>query len=672
MSKRKYEKRSDYWSKFETTNAAEPSQYPEPSFVPVMTGGDPYYTATANTAFASLGARSSATDSERTGSRRNGAAFTSMPDRFSAIRAGLLPFEYSRDGVSVRDAIILCQKAYFNVAICARTVDLMAEMANTEIFLKGSSKKSRDFFSAWMKKAKIRNVAEQFFREFFRSSNVPIYRVDGEFPIEYFTKLTQVYAAEGTPTNSVPIRYIMLNPYDIISKAATSFSVGNYEKILSKFELTRLKDPQTEEDKAFLQSLPPEARKAVAERSWQTDGIKVKLDPSKLIFCFRKKQDYEPFAVPFLYPILDDINAKIELKKMDQAITRTVENVILLITHGAKKEDGGINPANGQALQNIFTNPTMSRILVADFTTKGEFIIPDLNKVLGPEKYQVLNDDIREGLANILLGEEKYGNTQTKVKIFLEGLKEARNTFIDEFLQPEIKRVAKNLGFRDYPLVKMKEVAASENTQFQRVVTRLMELGLIDAKNGIQTIQNGEFPDVEEESFMSSQEEYISERKKGLWMPMSPTPIVSPPIDKNNLIKQPASPSGASAPKNKKKVKVLTQSGRPAGSLASLEEMKASIYQTQELFRFIRSNLMSKLNLNELSEGQEGIVSELSKKIISAEYPENWLSLASKCVNDDNYILNLYPLQEVLDIMSEHNLGEYEAAIVYHSTLSSS
>lgn len=81
---------------------------------------------------------------------------------------------------------------------------------------------------------------------------------------------------------------------------------------------------------------------------------------------------------------------------------------------------------------------------------------------------------------------------------------------------------------------------------------------------------------------------------------------------------------------------------------------------------------MSKLNLNELSEGQEGIVSELSKKIISAEYPENWLSLASKCVNDDNYILNLYPLQEVLDIMSEHNLGEYEAAIVYHSTLSSS
>lgn len=663
MSKRKYEKRSQYWSKFETTNAAEPSQYIEPSFVPVMTGGDPYYTATANTAFASLGARSSATDSERTGSRRNGAAFTSVPDRFSAIRAGLLPFEYSRDGVSVRDAIILCQKAYFNVAICRRTVDLMAEMSNTEIFLKGSSKKSRDFFNAWMKKAKIRKVAEQFFREYFRSGNVPLYRVDGEFPIEYFTKLTQVYAAEGGTTNSVPIRYIMLNPYDIISKAATSFSVGNYEKILSKFELTRLKDPQTEEDKAFLQSLPPEARKAVAEKSWQTDGIKVKLDPSKLIFSFYKKNDYEPFAVPFLYPVLDDINAKIELKKMDQAITRTVENVILLITHGAKKEDGGINPANGQALQNIFTNSTMSRILVADFTTKGEFIIPDLNKVLGPEKYQVLNDDIREGLANILLGEEKYGNTQTKVKIFLEGLKEARNTFIDEFLQPEIKRVAKNLGFKNFPTAAMKEVAASENTQFQRVVTRLMELGLIDAKNGIQTIQNGEFPDVEDESFISSQEQYISERKKGWWMPMSPTPIVSPPIDKNNLIKQPTSPSGASTPK--KKGKVLTPAGRPRDSKASVREIQETTYAAENLIHYIEESLAAKNG--KLTDSQKQMAVELSKSIVCAARKSDWLSVADECLEDDSRILSLNPRGEVLDFAAESDLDLYEAGLVVAS-----
>lgn len=664
MSKRKYEKRSQYWSKFETTNAAEPSQYPEPSFVPVMTGGDPYYTATANTAFASLGARSSATDSERTGSRRNGAAFSPVYDRFSAIRAGLLPFEYSRDGVSVRDAIILCQKAYFNVAICRRTVDLMAEMSNTEIFLKGSSKKSRDFFTAWMKKTKIRKVAEQFFREYFRSGNVPLYRVDGEFPIEYFTKLTQVYAAEGTPTNSVPIRYIMLNPYDIISKAATSFSVGNYEKILSKFELTRLKDPQTDEDRAFLQSLPPEARKAVAERSWQTDGVKVKLDPTKLIFSFYKKNDYEPFAVPFLYPVLDDINAKIELKKMDQAITRTVENVILLITHGAKKEDGGINKANGQALQDIFTNSTMSRILVADFTTKGEFIIPDLNKVLGPEKYQVLNDDIREGLANILLGEEKYGNTQTKVKIFLEGLKEARNTFIDEFLQPEIKRVAKNLGFKNFPICVMKEVSASDNTQFQRVVTRLMELGVLDARSGIQTIQNGELPDTESEEFVQLQEQYIEERKKkNMWMPLSAVPIVTsapPPKDPNAALK-----AASTGPSTKAKPKTMKSAGRPLSSKASVREIQETTYAAESLIHYIEESLAAKNG--ELTDSQKEMAVELSKSIVCAARKSDWLSVADECLEDDSRILSLNPRSEVLDFSAETDMDLYAAGLVVAS-----
>ena len=36
---------------------------------------------------------------------------------------------------------------------------------------------------------------------------------------------------------------------------------------------------------------------------------------------------------------------------MDQAITRTVENVILLITMGAEPDKGGINAHNLQAMQ---------------------------------------------------------------------------------------------------------------------------------------------------------------------------------------------------------------------------------------------------------------------------------------------------------------------------------
>lgn len=665
---RKYTKRSSYWTQFEETNAVSRSQPQQP--FKSFTAGDPYYVSTPSmmhTALASLGSRTSPSDSDRTGSRINAAAVTQTSDRFSAIRAGLLPFEYSRDFVSVREAILLCQKAYFNVSIFGRTIDLMSEMANTDFFLKGSSKKARDFFKAWLEKIDAADLAEQYFREYYRSGNIFLYRVSGKFNDEDFRRLIQVYASEKAGDNTVPVRYVLLNPYDIVSRAATSFSDGNYEKLLTQYELARLKDPQSEEDKAFYDGLPQEAKDLIVKKSWTRDGIRIKLPAKNLIFSFRKKMSYEPFAVPFGYPVLDDINAKLELKKMDQAITRTVENVILLIKTGAPPDKGGINQANVEALQNIFKNNTTGRVLVSDWTTEGEFLIPDLNKVLGPAKYEILDKDIREGLQNILLGEEKYGNTQTKVKIFLEGLKEARRNFIN-ILQAEIKTIAKNLGMRTYPELKMREVTASENTQFQRVVTRLMELGLIDAKNGIWTIENGEFPDVESEDYQLAQEEYVKQRAKGLWNPLSPVatqPQPAPKIDPNNLIKQPASPSGK--PAAKKKSKILTPAGRPKESKASISDLKESIYKTEKIFSFVEESLANKFNLSELSESQKEMAAEISRKIVAAEMPENWESLAKECLDNEEKLFSLSPLESVSNLMIEHDLEEYSAALLYHS-----
>lgn len=665
---RKYTKRSSYWTQFEETNAVSRSQPQQP--FKSFTAGDPYYVSTPtllHTAIASLGGRTSPSDGDRTGARINAAAVTQTSDRFSAIRAGLLPFEYSRDFVSVREAILLCQKAYFNVSIFGRTIDLMSEMANTDFFLKGSSKKARDFFKAWLEKIDAADLAEQYFREYYRSGNIFLYRVSGEFNGEDFRKLIQVYAAENAGSNTIPVKYVLLNPYDIVSRAATSFSDGNYEKLLTQYELARLKDPQSEEDKAFYDGLPQEAKDLIAKKSWTRDGVRIKLPAKNLIFSFRKKMSYEPFAVPFGYPVLDDINAKLELKKMDQAITRTVENVILLIKTGAPPDKGGINPANVEALQNIFKNNTTGRVLVSDWTTEGEFLIPDLNKVLGPAKYEILDKDIREGLQNILLGEEKYGNTQTKVKIFLEGLKEARRNFIN-ILQAEIKTIAKNLGMRTYPELKMREVTASENTQFQRVVTRLMELGLIDAKNGIWTIENGEFPDVESEDYQLAQEEYVKQRAKGLWNPLSPVatqPQPAPKIDPNNLIKQPASPSGK--PAAKKKSKILTPAGRPKESKASISDLKESIYKTEKIFSFVEESLANKFNLSELSESQKEMAAEISRKIVAAEMPENWESLAKECLDNEEKLFSLSPLESVSNLMIEHDLEEYSAALLFHS-----
>jgi hypothetical protein len=678
MARSYVKKKSDYWNKFEETNATIP--HIEAQLWKPETAGDPFYMSSssllAHTAKASFGGRSSASSTDSTGQRVNAAALVGNPDRFSCIRAGLLPYRYSRDCVDVRDAIGLCQKAHANVAVFRNAISLMAEMANSDVFFEAGTKKSRDLFSAWAKRIKLGKVAAEFFLEFYRSSNVFIYRIEAPIPPEEFNKLTQIYASDGEVggDNKVPVRYILLNPYDVVSKAATAFAFGQYEKILSKYELQRLQNPQTDEDKQIAESLPKEAKDALKNKSYVADGVRVQLDPKMLITSFYAKQDYEPFAVPFGFPVLDDINAKLELKKMDQAILRTVENAILLITMGAKPDEGGINQANLVAMQNLFKNESVGRVLISDWTTKAEFIIPDLKKVLGPEKYATVNQDIQDGLSNILVGEDKFGNTQVKMKVFIQKLEVARKAFLEDFLQPEIQRIAKNLGMRKYPVAKFSSINPDDPTQLWKTVTRMMELGLIDAASGLDAMRNGAFPDPDGEEFISKQQQYVKERGQGLWNPLAPVAPLSAPAPKLDpnvkyQIDNAPTPAGPSSTKkgSAKKPKTMKQAGKPSGNSAkaSVTSIQQTVYAAESLLSTIESSIKAKHSITELSENQKSLAESLMRSVVCAAEKNDWESTALACIQDNTKMLSLDIRPEILDLASEFELETYDAALLF-------
>jgi hypothetical protein len=671
---RTYTKKSPYWSQFSHPEPAPTQNLAVASWEPVS-AGDPFYTSSstvlANIAKASIAGRTSADSGASTGRRINSAALVGVPDRFAAIRAGMLPYAYSptSDCVDVRDAIELCQKAYANVAVFANAIDLMSEFANTELYFEAGTKKAKKFFDAWLKKIKIWKVCDEYFREYYRSGNVFIYRVDGTFDESDFRKLIQVYGAEDSlgGKNWVPLKYIFLNPYNIVAKASTTFGNDQYELILSKYDLLRLANPQNEDDKKIAESLPKEAKDALAKKTYQSNGIRIKLDPTCLVSSFYKRQSYEPFAIPFGYRVLDDINAKLEMKKMDQAVLRTAENMILLITMGAKPDEGGINPANLTAMQNLFKNESVGRTLVSDWTTKAEFIIPDLQKVLGPAKYETLNRDIAEGLQNVIIGEEKYGNTQTKVQVFLEKLREARNTFLNDFLQPEINRIAKNLGMQSPPKVAFKVTDAKDPTQMWRVVTRMMELSLLTPEQGLEAIRTGVFPDPEGEEFLLKQEEYVKNKKKGLFNPLSPAPVLAPLLDPNTKYSIDNQKTAETSPPKAKSTKTLKSSGRPRDSKtakASVDDIKTTVYATENLLSFISAKIREKYGVENLNEFQNQMAERLMQAVVCASEQSDWESLAAECIEDSNKIGGLSVLPEVLEVAAEHGIGSYEAALM--------
>ena len=653
MSKRKYTKSSEYWKKFNISDhpsdASDNSDEPTPELL-----GEPFYTSDASYSEVSKARRQGASTSGFSGTRTNRAAYTNLHNRYSSIRSGLLPYEYSSEGITCRDAIELCQKAYCNVAVFRNAIDIMSEFTNTDIYLEGGSKKSREFFYEWFKRVNIIALKDQYFREYYRSGNVFLYRIDGKFKIDDYARLMNQVGTIGDSTNKIPLKYILLNPYDVIAKRATTFNYGGvYQKVLSEYELARLANPETEEDIAIYEALDDGIKDSIQKGSFTNKGISIDLDPKRLSYSFYKKQDYEPFAIPFGFPVLDDINAKLELKKMDQSITRTVENVILLITMGADPEKGGVNPNNMAAMQNLFKNESVGRVLVSDYTTKAEFIIPELNLVLGPEKYQILNEDIKQGLQNIVVGEEKFNSTQVKAQIFIDRLQESRYGFLNDFLNKEIKRIAKSLGFRSWPEAKMKDIDMRDEVQLMRASTRLMELGIVTPKQGMEMFENGKFPDPKE--LESAQKELLKEREKGHFNPLVGGVPVFSPLD---------TPSGP-----------RKESGRPEGTTGiplangtySRANIQKTIYSIDSFIHDSKEKMASHLKVKELSEAQEGTLSTLCESIVCSQNKESWDETLESCVKDFNKIEDLGTLREVLDISSEHSLETYPAAILYHS-----
>jgi hypothetical protein len=668
-SKRKYVKKSAYWSKF---SKASELKVTNESYEPTICGTS-YYGNEIKASGSFEGLRESGESS--TSRRSNSSHSSAKANKFANIAAGGMPYKVTAEGVDSRESIELCQKAYANIPIFRNAIDVMAEFSNSDMYLEGGSENARSFMYKWFEKINLWKLKDQFFREYYRSGNIFLYRLDGKFNNDDFKSLNKIYGSgEYLNPGKIPIKYIVLNPYDIVSTRSTSFDDGAYKKILSEYELERLKTPKTEEDEEVFNALPQETKEKIKKGGFNLTGLEVELDPKKLIYSFYKKQDYEPFAIPFGYPVLDDLNWKIELKKIDQAISRTIENVVLLITMGAEPDKGGINPHSLTAMQCLFQNESIGRVLVSDYTTKADFIIPDINKILGPEKYEIVNQDIREGLQNIIVGKENYSSTQIKAQIFLERLKEARNAFLNDFLMPQIKLVCKALGFRKYPTVRFQEVDIKDEVQFQRVITRLLEIGIISPEQGVQAIRTGLFP--HPDSLKEAQEKYAEEREDGLYNPLvGGIPSVEAPgaEEERELKEKQIEKSAKTADKAKSAPlkKTPKEAGRPTGATASALYSRKGIQEIVGEIEKLRSSTIKKVkekySTKRLSKAQNEIVDNLIESIVVSQEKENWESEMNACMESPEKMESLIHLSEVLDISSEHELPDYPSAILYHS-----
>jgi len=606
--------------------------------------------------------------------RRDRAATIERTDKYANIDAGPLPFKYSIGysgaEMDARDTIILCQKAYFNVGIVRNIIDLMTEFSVGEIYFREGNKASRDFFAALFTKIGLRSFMDRWFREYYRSGNVFTFRFDGKLKPGDVRKIVQIYGLPAAKAFTeievdkmqVPARYVILNPADILFAGNISFYTGIYFKRLSDYELMRLRAPKTDEDKEVLNSLPPDIKQQIYKRN--IGVVNLPLNPLHVTAVFYKKQDYEPFSAPMIWPVLEDINFKIEMKRLDMAIARTQQQVILLVTTGTEPEKGGINQNNILALQKLFQNESVGRVLVADYTTKAEFVVPNIGSILTPAKYEQLDKDINIGLNNILVGGEKFANQSTKVDVFLARLRHGRDLFLNDFLIPEIRRIAKSVGFKSYPIPYFDEIVLKNDNLKERLFVRLAELGLLAPNEIVTALESGRLPD--QDTSMENQKSYKQARDKGYYEPL----IGGGKGDGEGMGGgSGGSNSGAGRP-GADGVPQMTKKMSPIGASEkfSVTSLMTVMKATRELEARVQDLLKLKFKKKKLNEEQLAVATAITKIIVTNEDQSNWgEKIKQYC--DKPVDTNEERVKEILDIAATYGTDDYSAALLYHSKI---
>jgi len=654
---RSYNKKSDYWEKRKesgnvgmgagtstVTSFNSATEQANAQTINFETIGVPFHVGEASCYSGTTSNRSGWTVSPQSG--------ITNQQNFANLRSGFLPYANNNGNITVSDAIYLCQLAYANVSVFKNTIDVMTEFSNSKLHLRGGSAASRRFFEKWFQKVGLYQFKEEFFREYYRSGNVFIYKVNGQFSITDYIKLQ----AAGISKNQIPVKYIIVNPVTVAAQGVVSYDFS-YVKLLSTFEIEKIRKPKTDEEKALRAALPAYILKQIDMGGTGWQNIYMPLKSEDVYSIFYKKQSYEPFAIPMGYPVLPDIEWKLSLKKMDMALSRTVENIILLVTMGAEKDKGGINYKNIAAMQELFRSQAAGRVIVSDYTTKAEFVIPKLEDILGPEKYQVVDNDIKEGLQNILHGSEKFANQFIKTKVFLERLSEGQECFLNNFLIPEMQKICDDMGFRDCPTPKFEQVDLKDEVQFAKVVTRLAEIGIITGEQAIETLESGLYPDVNE--MEEKQGEYKKLRDKGLF-----NPLLGGAKQENGR------PGGTKAPQTTKNVGVTGSGKASIDELYSLKEIQGVYAEASKLEQVAEGLLKKKYGVKKLNDAQKDVAFGIAKNIISSNVKNAWETALASFIQDEKMTEDAAFVERVAEVSTNLELDRYNAAILLHSKVS--
>jgi hypothetical protein len=236
----------------------------------------------------------------------------------------------------------------------------------------------------------------------------------------------------------------------------------------------------------LIKSLPSDL-KAAAE-----SGGDYKLDPRLVGQVTYRKMPYERYARPRTLRLFDSIEYKRNLREADLSTLDGISNYILKITIGNDEY-----PVTGQdeleAVAQLFNTPSKSFDVVWNHTLQIEKIVsPEIEAILGQEKYMQVNEDISGGLGITRAMIDGTGQTTAaEIQLLIKGIGAeiayARRE-VERWIYKEYRQIAEAAGFDQFPKIRWDEGILKDTILWMNTLAQLVDRRLLSYRTALEEL----------------------------------------------------------------------------------------------------------------------------------------------------------------------------------------
>lgn len=376
-----------------------------------------------------------------------------------------------------KDIFATCNQVYQRVGIIHNIVDLMSDFGAKGVSIVHPNETIEKFYKDWFTKIGGAHITERFLNLFYRLGTAPIRRKTAKVTLrkakKYFAAAKPDMKLEtdetGTLRNEIPVEYKFLN-------------VNALEVVSNKSEIFL-------GDIKYGLAVPP----GISEEALKQTNLKIvtrnnkkylELPKEKFSIYHYKKDDWDLWAKPMIYSILDNIMTLEKMRLADMCALDGATSKIRVwklgdLDHKIMPSDGAVSKFASMILSHTGGG-------CADFVWTPAIDLLETNsgahEILGKEKYEPVLAAIHAGLGipSILSGGEKGGMTNNflSLKTLIERLEYGR-AMLQDFWNHEIELIQKAYGWKLPAKIVFEQNIMSDEASEKALYIQLWDRGLI-------------------------------------------------------------------------------------------------------------------------------------------------------------------------------------------------